>query len=92
MPTNLRLQPHSSAAQPDELANDQLLTPPEAAAYLRCSKSYLDKLRVYGGGPTFLRLSKRKILYRKPDLDLWAAKRSFGSTSEYQASDQEVDL
>ena len=28
-----------------------LLTPPEAATYLRASKSYLDKLRVYGGGP-----------------------------------------
>ena len=65
-----------------------LLTPSEAATYLRASKSYLDKLRVYGGGPRFLRFGKRKILYRKSDLDLWAAQRSFGSTSEYPASDQ----
>jgi excisionase family DNA binding protein len=68
-----------------------LLTPKEAAAYLRVSKSYLDKLRVYGGGPRFLRLGKRKILYRKSDLDLWAAQRSFASTSEYQAQVLEVD-
>ena len=64
--------------------NDQtLLTPSEAAAYLRVSKSYLDKLRVYGGGPKFLRFGKRKILYRKSDLDFWAAQRRFSSTSEY---------
>ena len=58
-----------------------------AAAYLRVSKSYLDKLRVYGGGPKFLRFGKRKILYRKSDLDFWAAQHRFGSTSEY-ASDR----
>jgi hypothetical protein len=38
---------------------------------------------VYGGGPKFLRPSKRKILYRKSDLDVWAAERTFTSTSEY---------
>jgi excisionase family DNA binding protein len=64
--------------------NDQrLLTTPEAASYLRVSKSYLDKLRVYGGGPQFLRPGRRKILYSKFDLDLWLAARRFGSTSEY---------
>lgn len=68
--------------------NDEtFLTPKEAAAYLRVSKSYLDKLRVYGGGPKFLRFGKRKILYRKSDLDFWAAQHRFGSTSEY-ASDR----
>ena len=64
--------------------NDQtLLTPSEAAAYLRVSKSYLDKLRVYGGGPKFLRYSKRKIIYARSELDLWAARHRFSSTSEY---------
>lgn len=59
------------------------LTTQEAAAYLRVSKSYLDKLRVYGGGPPFHRPGRRKILYRKADLVLWLAARRFGSTSEY---------
>ena len=68
--------------------NDEIfLIPKEASAYLRVSKSYLDKLRVYGGGPKFLRFGKRKILYRKADLDFWAAQHRFGSTSEY-ASDR----
>jgi hypothetical protein len=62
---------------------DVLLTPQEAAADRRVSKSYLDKLRVYGGGPKFLRFG-RKILYPKTELDLWAAERLFGSTSEYR--------
>lgn len=62
----------------------ELLTPREAATYLRVSKSYLDKLRVYGGGPRFLRPGKRKILYRKSDLNAWLASQSFDSTSEYE--------
>jgi excisionase family DNA binding protein len=66
---------------------EPFLTTPEAAAYLRVSKSYFDKLRVYGGGPEFIRLGKRKILYRKSDLDLWADQRRFGSTSEYRDDD-----
>jgi excisionase family DNA binding protein len=61
---------------------EALLTTKEAAGFLRISKSYLDKLRVYGGGPKFLRFG-RKILYRQSELNLWAEQRSFGSTSEY---------
>ena len=45
------------AARSDDETHDPLLTPAEAAAHLRVSKSYLDKLRVYGGGPKFLRPS-----------------------------------
>jgi hypothetical protein len=90
IPTNISLDPPSQAARSDDGTNDQLLTPAEAAAYLRVSKSYLDKLRVYGGGPKFVRPGKRKIIYRKPHLDVWAAERTFTSTSEYDdpAKDQ----
>ncbi len=73
------------ASDPACSAEQELLTPREAAAYIRGSKSYLDKLRVYGGGPRFLRPGKRKILYRKSDLDAWLASQSFDSTSEYRA-------
>ena len=58
----------STILSPSAGRHDVFLTPKEAAGYLRVSKSYLDKLRVYGGGPRFLRFGKRKILYRKPDL------------------------
>jgi excisionase family DNA binding protein len=75
----------SSAAEVtlEQARGANLLTVKEAAAHLRVSKSYLDKLRVYGGGPPFLRLGVRKIVYRRTDLDAWAAARRFGSTSEY---------
>ena len=63
--------------------DERFVTTREAAAYLRVSKSYLDKLRVYGGGPKFLRYSKRKIIYARSELDLWAARHRFSSTSEY---------
>lgn len=66
----------------------EFLTPKQAAGYLRVSKSYLDKLRVYGGGPNFLRFG-RKILYRKSELNLWAAERSFSSTSQYRKAVQQ---
>jgi excisionase family DNA binding protein len=67
---------------PQASQEQEFLTPKQAAAYLRVSKSYLDKLRVYGGGPKFLRFG-RKILYRRSDLDRWVEQRCFGSTSEY---------
>lgn len=58
------------------------LTPPEAAEYLGISASTLAKLRVYGGGPAFLKLG-RKVLYERADLDSWLAERKYQSTSEY---------
>src|SRR5688572_17851846 len=64
-------------------AEAQFLTVREAAAHLRVSKSYLDKLRVYGGGPEFVRLGQRKILYSRSALDAWATSRRFNSTSQY---------
>lgn len=44
----------------------------EAAAHLGLSKSTLDKLRVRGGGPLFLRLGRR-VVYDLADLEIWAA-------------------
>jgi hypothetical protein len=75
-----------SEGRPPSPANEQaeeFLPPKLAARYLVVSKSYLDKLRVYGGGPKFRRFG-RKILYRRTDLNSWAEERSFSSTSEYR--------
>jgi excisionase family DNA binding protein len=76
---------YPTPAQPVSKQTEEFLTPKQAAAFLRVSKSYLDKLRVYGGGPRFLRFG-RKILYRRSELNLWAEQRCFSSTSEYTAS------
>jgi excisionase family DNA binding protein len=86
MSTTRPSNPSDSAPPPHDEANERLLTTAEAPVYLRVSKSYLDKLRVYGGGPPFLRPGKRKVLYRKSDLDTWLARHRFGSTSEYRTS------
>lgn len=42
----------------------------------------LDKWRVTGGGPEFLRLSARAIRYDAAALDAWASARKRSSTSD----------
>ena len=65
------------------LDTDRLFNEREAALFLRVSERKLQQLRSFGGGPTFIRLSKRCIRYRHADLMTWLSKRSVGSTSEY---------
>ena len=62
------------------------LDTPEAAAFVHSSKSYLDKLRVTGGGPSYLKLSGGKVLYTRPDLIDWAERGRRRSTNEDPAS------
>ena len=52
-----------------------------AASYLGMSKSTLEKLRVFGGGPKYLKLG-HLVRYRPQDLDEWMSERLIGSTSE----------
>ena len=58
------------------------LTVPEAASYLGLAVSTLNKWRVYGGGPRFLKLG-RAIRYRAQDLELWLEAQLVGSTAQY---------
>ena len=53
----------------------------EAAAYTGLSASTLNKLRVFGGGPAFLKLGAR-VAYDTRDLDAWLATRRRQSTSD----------
>jgi hypothetical protein len=59
-----------------------LLTP-EAARHLGLAAGTLEKMRVRGGGPPYLRLSPRRVVYAVDSLNLWARGREFRSTSEY---------
>jgi predicted DNA-binding transcriptional regulator AlpA len=61
--------------------DDRILNTREAAAYMGLAVPTLNKLRVYGGGPKFLKLL-RAVRYRQTDLDDWLADRVRGSTSE----------
>jgi predicted DNA-binding transcriptional regulator AlpA len=59
-----------------------LLTAAEAARALRLSERTLDRLRVDGLGPQFIKM-KRRILYSESALQEWLARRTVRSTSEY---------
>lgn len=59
-----------------------LLTPAEAAEWLRVSRSYLARLRVVGGGPPYIKLSPRLVVYRREDLEAYVAERLRRSTSD----------
>jgi predicted DNA-binding transcriptional regulator AlpA len=50
-----------------------LLTQREAALALRCSERTLERLRVSGLGPKFVRCGRRSIRYREADLSEWIA-------------------
>jgi predicted DNA-binding transcriptional regulator AlpA len=47
-----------------------LLTPDEAAAWLRSSERTLERWRGEGAGPRFVRLGRR-VVYRLADLETW---------------------
>lgn len=66
--------------------NADLLTTGEAAELTRLSKGTLNRLRVIGGGPKYLKIGPRKVYYRRSDIDAWLAERVYGSTSEYAAA------
>lgn len=53
-----------------------------AAAHTGLSTSTLNKLRVFGGGPVFMKLGRR-VAYDVADLDAWMAARRRRSTSDY---------
>jgi predicted DNA-binding transcriptional regulator AlpA len=57
----------------------------EAARYLSLGKSTLDKLRVLGGGPAFIKIGKR-VVYDPADLEAWFASHKRTSTSEATAN------
>ena len=57
------------------------LTVREAAAHLRLSKSHLDKLRLTGGGPAYIKLGRR-VVYDLRDLETWAERGRRTNTSE----------
>jgi predicted DNA-binding transcriptional regulator AlpA len=58
-----------------------LLTQREAATLLRLSERTLERMRVTGNGPRFVKCN-RSIRYQQQDLERWIADRTVGSTSE----------
>ena len=53
----------------------------EAAKYVRLGKPTLERFRLTGDGPIYVKLGKA-VRYRKADLDAWMESRVTRSTSE----------
>jgi hypothetical protein len=81
MTTTTRPTTASSAPEPRRYLNSE-----EAARILRLSARTLERMRVEGSGPRYLKAgrgTRARVLYRPADLDQWLESRSFSSTSEY---------
>ena len=78
------LETDRSSTWPDATADDHdaLLTEQQAATLLNVNPRTLQKWRVKGGGPPFVRISRRCIRYRPRDIRHWAQNRVKSSTSE----------
>ena len=74
--------PHPSP-DPDHL--DRLINEIDAADYLGLSERTLQKWRVTGGGPRFVKVSGRMVRYRRRDLMDWSEARLRAHTSEAPA-------
>jgi len=62
---------------------DQLFTNAQTAEMLALSPRTLEKMRVTGDGPPFIRLGRhRAVRYREADLQAWIAGRVRRSTSD----------
>jgi len=56
----------------------------QAATRIGVAKNSLEKMRVNGNGPPFVRISPRRIVYEAAALDLWVKSRGeYLSTSQY---------
>ena len=63
----------------------RLLTQGEAARLLRLSERTLERLRLQGGGPLYVKAG-RAVRYREADLEAWITARIINSTSEEATS------
>jgi predicted DNA-binding transcriptional regulator AlpA len=57
-----------------------------AATYIGLAKSTLNKMRMTGGGPRFLKLSARRVVYDTQDLDEWLVSKRRRTTSDLTES------
>jgi hypothetical protein len=66
--------------------DDELLTTTQVAVWFGLSPEWLEIGRSKGWGPPFLRLSPRRIRYRRGTCKEWLHERAHRATAEYAAS------
>lgn len=84
----MRTQRHSanSTQAPSTIADTILRNEVQAAAFLGVSPRALQKWRVTGQGPQYLRLSARCIRYSQAELDRWVEARLCRATAQYASA------
>ena len=71
------------------------LTTIEVANLLRISRRTLERMRVEGTGPRYIKVGpgkRSRVLYRQGDVEEWLERFHFTSTSEYAKSLDSVRL
>ena len=76
-----RLTPEQKQAARDRVQGLHVFSTQEAAAFLGCSRQYLEGLRVYGGGPVFAKIG-RLCRYKRESLIAFLDRHTVASTSE----------
>jgi hypothetical protein len=74
--------PTESHREQAERAVRRYLRTPAAAVRLSAAPQTLERWRVEGSGPPFVRLSAKLVVYDVVDLDAWCESRKVSSTSE----------
>jgi predicted DNA-binding transcriptional regulator AlpA len=69
------------------LSERRMLRVSEAANFVGLSVSYLNKIRVLGGSPRYIKAG-RAVLYDPRDLESWLADRRRVSTSDAGGNDE----
>lgn len=67
------------------MAEAFFLTQSEAAEFLRLSPRTLERKRLDGTGPRFVKAGRR-VLYRRTDIEAWTEAHTYASTSETYAT------
>jgi predicted DNA-binding transcriptional regulator AlpA len=68
---------------------ETLLAQREASSVLRCSERTLERLRLTGRGPRYVK-TIRRVLYRESDLESWLAARLTTSTSQHGINGEKI--
>lgn len=68
------------------MSNQRILRTPGAAAYIGLAESTLEKMRVNGEGPRFIRLGKKAVGYDRQDLDAWLDHQRDGDPEDPKAA------
>jgi predicted DNA-binding transcriptional regulator AlpA len=72
----------SHAGISSSAAHALVLTQEQVAAMLQVSPRTLEDWRLRGGGPPFVKASRRCVRYPRAQLEAWIDSRTVGSTTE----------